>query len=177
MMKKLMFSIVLGVASIATITRADTNNPAGLQTFLDSATSASNYTAVVYASHFDSNNKFGGGVMLLYNIGDYVSAGLGSDYAGEWRMFSGTVNVHKTWNLNSKLSLDTYGIVAAGTSVGGAGTSNGSLATGEGGGAHFNYRINDKWSAGLGGGYIQRQGCGEFSGGSEIVTVSVGFKF
>jgi len=178
-------SLLIGVALLAaTVTHAQTPPvptepppPSQLQSFLDHALQASNITAVAYGTYFNNNHAFGGGVMALYNIGDYVSAGIGSDYAGEWRMFSGTVTAHYHFAVTPKLSLTLYGLAAAGTSVGGAGSDNGSLATGEGGGFHWTYQFNDQWSAGLGAGYIQRQNCGAFSGGSEMMTLSVGLKF
>jgi hypothetical protein len=139
---------------------------------MDHVLSASNYTAAIYGTYFNDNHQYGGGFMFMYNINDYISAGLGSDYAGQWRMFSGTVNVHCTKPINDKLSFTGYGIVAAGTSVGGAGSDNGSLATGEGGGIYGSYKFSDTFSLHLGGGYIQRQNCGTYSGGSEMVTLA-----
>jgi hypothetical protein len=170
-------SILIGVALFAaTVSYAQTNSDVS-QTFIDHALQSSNITGAVYGTYFNQNHAFGGGVMALYNINDYISAGLGSDYAGEWRMFSGTVTVHYHFVVTPKLSLTLYGLAAAGTSIGGAGSDNGALATGEGGGFHWNYQLSDKWSAGLGAGYVQRQSCGDFSGGSEMGTLSIGFKF
>lgn len=176
-MSKSFLALLLCVCGLSV--KAQTNTPpqTGLDVFLEHALQSSNITGVVYGTYFNNNHAYGGGLMALYNIGDYVSAGLGSDYAGEWRLFSGTVTAHYSFNVTSKLSLTTYGLVAAGTSVGGAGTDNGTLATGEGGGVHFNYHFNDAWSAGLGFGYVQRQNCGDFSGGSEMLTASLGWHF
>ena len=171
---------IIGVAALlATGASAQTNidHTTDAQTFIDRALQSSNITAVAYGTYFNNNHAFGGGVMALYNIGDYVSAGLGSDYAGEWRMFSGTITAHYHFDLTPKISLTLYGLAAAGTSVGGAGDANGSLATGEGGGCHFTYAFTDAWGAGLGFGYVQRQNCGDYSGGSEMITATLKLKF
>ncbi len=174
-MKKLI-SLIAILISLVSAKAADTN-AAPVSNSLWDGLSITNIEAVVYGTHFDNNAKWGGGGLLLYKFNGYVSAGLGTDWAGQWRMFNGTLTLHKSWNLTPKLSVTTYGLAAAGTSIGGAATDNGTLASGEGGGAHFNYQINNKWNAGIGGGYVLRQNCGDYSGGSEMVTFSVKYAF
>lgn len=156
---------------------ANTNAVTDASQFLNELKSATNYTLVPYGTYFNSNHKLGGGAMLLYNFNGYVGAGLGTDWAGEWRSFSGTVNAHYTLDVTTNFSATLYGVAAAGSSIGGAGTDNGSLATGEGGGFNLNYQFTPKLNAGAGLGYITRQNCGDFSGGSEMVTVTLGWKF
>lgn len=128
---------------------------------------ASNYTAVAYVDHFDQNNREGGGAMVLYNFNGYTGAGIGADWAGQWRLFTANINVHYTYKLSENWSATGYAIAAIGATSSSAGGDTGAVASGEGAGAYISY----KGKYGFGGNYITRQNCGNFSGGSEAATV------
>ena len=163
---------------------AQTNSPSPFRLALASLGTVSNYDAIPYGTYFNNNSKIGGGLFVLYKWNDLggakglgAGAGMGMDWAGEWRLFDGTVDVNYKYALTPKLDAMIYGLVAAGSSVSGAETANGGLATGEGGGGEINYQFNDKFNAGLGVGYVMRQGCGEYSGGSEMLTLKLHYQF
>jgi hypothetical protein len=131
---------------------------------------ATNYTAVGYMTHFDNNNRQGGGAMLLYNFNGFTGAGVGADWAGQWRLFTANLNVHYTYHLNDNWSITGYGIAAIGATSR-AGGDTGSEASGYGAGAYLSH----KGKYGIGGNYITRQNCGNFSGGSEAITIFKSF--
>ncbi len=171
------------VALFATVGNAQTNSitpsPTSivkdtLQTILDHRT---NVEVAVYGDYFLNNHKVGAGFLALYRLNSVLAVGAGADWAGEWRSISGNVSVNHTFALSGKLSLNTYAIAGALTSLGGAGGDNGLLATVEGGGAQFHYQVNDRWNIGLGSAYLQRQNCGSYSGGSiaGVFTINLGF--
>lgn len=172
-MKKLLLTIGLAV-SLVSVTKAQTNSSSGFNSLLDHAT---NITGVAYGSYFLNNHRVGGGMLALYKLNNTFSIGAGADWAGMWRSVSGDVTINHTWMLNSKLSLDTYGIVAALTSLGGAGSDNGTFATAEGGGAQLRYQFSNSLNIGIGSAYIQRQNCGDFSNGSILGVASINLSF
>lgn len=163
--KHLFFAIWLGLwAALASCQAAHANPTLDL---LKPLATATNWSPTVYATHFDNNNALGGGLLVIYNFNDYVGAGLGADWAGNWRVFGGDLQIKKSFIIWNHI-VTPFAIAGVQSPVGGAGQDNGGLATVVGGGADI--QIWNKLH--IAGGWLNRTSCGTYSGGSEFISAS-----
>lgn len=186
------FSILLGVALLASVTHAQTNidtPPAALGT--NSQTSLgligtglfrlgqqiidatpTNIVIAPYGTYVMQPKKFGYGIGVAYNISlGPVQAGpiILIDHVDEFLAFNGGLtlqaDIHPLahWGITSFV-LTPFGITAAGTSLGGAGKNNGGIQTINSAGADikFGHIWGGQWL--IGGAYGTRTGAGAYSG-------------
>lgn len=129
-----------------TVARAQTNNTAGpaqpdllgsptiqggVQQIVDAVGSATNYAVSVYGTYapdVKNTSKWGGGVLGLYNLNDYVAPAIGVDYLGRFSLISAnmTLQVAVYPFRNSRIVLlrqvmvTPLGIIGAGHPMSGA---------------------------------------------------------
>lgn len=124
------------------------NSSERLWNFFQPLTQATNWAAVpylTYAPDIQSDHKVGGGLLALYNVNEYVGAGLGLDWLGQFNLVSGNVTlrlpVHPLAFIGSEwaknFTVTPFGIGGIATPLGGAGEDNGRAAGIFGGGASF----------------------------------------
>ncbi len=144
--------------------------------FISSA--PTNIAVVPYATYApDAPTKFGGGVMALYNLSQYVGAGVGLDYLGNFTLVAADVEFQLPTHPLSPLGLTNFlftpfTLGGVGTPIGGAGGDNGGLSTAVVvGGAFdpwtlFNAKSPDILGGkiAVGGAYGQRFNAGDYSG-------------
>jgi hypothetical protein len=137
-----------------------------------------NIAVVPYATYApDAPTKFGGGVMALYNLSQYLGAGVGLDYLGSFTLVAADVELQLPTHPLSPLGLTNFlftpfTLGGVGTPIGGAGSANGGLSTAVVvGGAFdpwtlFNAKSPDILGGkiAVGGAYGNRFNAGDYSG-------------
>jgi len=103
-----------------------------------SLVSASNYDGEVYGTYAPKaaagSQKWGGGVLAIYNVSQHVGTGICVDYLGQFSLVSGNVTFKTTfsplagWGI-TWLQLTPNVFVGLGTPLGGAGKANGTVST------------------------------------------------
>ena len=99
--------------------------------------SATNYAVAPYATYAPkAPTKFGGGALVIYNVNQYVGAGAGIDWLGQFNLFSGNLELKlpthpfKTLGGNlATLEVTPFVLGGIGTPTAGAGNANGGLST------------------------------------------------
>lgn len=129
-----------------------------------------NIATSVYGTHFDNNNKYGGGIVATYNFNAYAGTSIAADWAGDWKLFGGGLKLQYPVKWGA-MTVTPFGLFFIQTPLSGASSDNGTLATAEGGG--LNVSIYKKFS--VGGGWVNRTSCGDFSGGSEFLSFTIRF--
>lgn len=160
-MKKLTLSIS-AMLMIAT-SQAQTNTSTASQSWslFKPLLAATNWTVAPYATYAPkAPTKIGGGVLAIYNVNNYVGAGVGVDWLGKFNLFSGNVEIkvpiHPLSFMNSQWAKDFVAapIVLAGlaTPLGGAKQDNGGLTTIIGTGLSFS--ITKAWGGQINAGAV-----------------------
>lgn len=148
------------------------SNAFSLGSAFEPLTHASNYVIAPYFTYApDAPQKYGGGVLAVYNINNYVGAGVGLDWLGQFNMVSGNVQLKLpthplafaggAW---TNVTATPFAIGAIATPLGGAGSDNRSAATIAGAGAAVG--VAD-WLGGkidIGYGWVNWTGAGDYSG-------------
>ena len=179
------------VTNIVVITNTTTaitpSNPwySGLEAVGKDVLNASNVCVAPYATLMTSGaskGKVGGGIIAFYDLNNFVAAGAGVDYMGQFEMVSGNLQLKLPIHPLSSLGWTNFVVVpnviaGLGTPLGGAGTANSSLTSITLAGASFNFATWDNWNIGVGGDYGTRSGAGKYSGneGNVALTFSKGF--
>ena len=165
-------------AATATAQSPDTNAvaPGGLlatgELILKDLQSATNYAVAPYLSYGLNNHKFGGGVLALYNFNNFIGAGIGADYLGQFSLVSGNVELKLPlrplaftgWSFATNIVTTPFIYTGLGTPMSGAGGNNGGISTHIGGG--LNMDVAKLWGGeiSLGGALITRSGAGDYNG-------------
>ena len=174
----LIVAILLALLSpVAARAQTDTNLPTvggGLKQVWDAISlsgigSATNYAVIPYGSYGLNNHKIGGGLLALYNVNNYLGAGLGVDYLGGFSLVSGNVELKLPTRPFSRFGWTNLVVIpfiytGIGTPMSGAGTANGGISTHTGAGAEIDLASFLGGKFGIGGAYITRTGAGSYSG-------------
>ena len=181
----------VNVTNIVVITNTTTaitpSNPwySGLEAVGKDVLNASNVCVAPYGTLMTSGaskGKVGGGIIAFYDLNNYVAAGAGVDYMGQFEMVSGNLQLKLPIHPLSSLGWTNFVVVpnviaGLGTPLGGAGTANSSLTSITLAGASCNFATWDNWNIGGGIDYGARSGAGKYSGNevSVALTFSKGF--
>jgi hypothetical protein len=161
-----------------------TNAPAGwyqpLLNIYQNIASATNIAGAPFAMTLTSGAKsgtWGGGVIGLYNVTDYLGTGIGIYYLGVWYEFNGTVQLQYPLPLTTWLTLAPFVAAGIGTSFAGAGTANGDVDIISQLGVNADLFKLGNWQIGAGGFFGNITGAGQFSGNDAggFVKLSRGF--
>jgi hypothetical protein len=162
-----LWAAIIGCFAVACAETANgqTNAPPPSWISMMPAASVTNIATTVYGSHFDANNKYGGGALLTYNLNSYAGTSIAMDWAGSWKLFGGGLKLQYpfTWG---QFTVTPMALMFIQTPLSGAGAQNGALATAEGGG--FGVNVWKKLDVSFG--WVNRTSCGDFSGGSEFLS-------
>lgn len=135
--------------------------------------SATNIEVVPYLTYAPSApTKYGGGVLAIYNLNNYVGAGAGVDWLGHFSLFSGNVtlkyDIVPFKNSSSAylqgITITPFAIGGLATAIGGAGDNNGGISTIEGGGLSLSGVIPKAPKLKVGGAVVNWTGAGDYSG-------------
>jgi hypothetical protein len=142
-MKKILLTIGLA-ALLAGIAQAQTvTNETLLDKVISDLGGATNYAVEPYATYApNAPTKWGGGLLAVYNVNQYVGVGLGLDWLGEFSLVSGNVTLSLPFHpLSAYPSLVLTPFVLAGiaTPYSGDGKFNGTAATVEDAGAYLKF--------------------------------------
>lgn len=94
-----------------------------------------NYAIAPYATYAPSApKKLGGGLLAIYNVNQYLGAGVGIDWLGQFNLFSGNIQLrlpmHPLANYGwPSLETTPFVMLGLGTPISGAGNNNGGLST------------------------------------------------
>ena len=133
-----------------------------------------NFLVAPYATYApNAPSKFGGGVMAVMNVNNYVGVGVGADYLGGFSMVNASVKLQipikpLTFLGNSSFltnfTVTPFALAGAATPFSGAGHANYSLASIAGGGGNIDIVLvcGGELSAGVA--VINWQGAGAYSG-------------
>lgn len=134
--------------------------------------SATNIAVAPYLTYGLDNHKVGGGILALYNFNDFIGAGIGADYLGEFSLISGNLQLKLPlrplaftgWPWATNLVTTPFAWTGIGTPMSGAGGNNGGISTHIGGG--LNVDVAKLWGGeiSIGGAIIDRTGAGSYSG-------------
>lgn len=175
-MKKLL--IAIGVTLAVTVNAQDTNGLSlgGIERNL---TTATNYGLVTYGLYGLQNHKVGAGALVLYNVNNYIGAGVGAEYVGTFNIVSGNAQLKLPLrpllftgsNLGTNLIVTPFMYAGIGKPTGGTGGAG--VSTHEGTGLVFDFAKFKSWHVGVGGAYIFRQNAGNYSGnyGAGFITL------
>jgi len=144
---------------------------------------ATNWTIAPYATYAPTApTKYGGGVLAVYNVNEYIGAGSGVDWLGEFNLISANVTLRVPTRPFTALGWSNviatpFIIAGIGTPVGGVGVNNGSVSTIEGAGLSLDVGKIKGWNFGLGYAYDNWTGVGDFGGRHHqaFVKLSKGF--
>jgi hypothetical protein len=136
---------------------------------------ATNYAFEPYATYAPKapkGDRVGGGALAIYNLNNYLGAGIGLDYLGHFSLVSGNVSVKYPISVGEQLfSKDAYlhslkfvpfVLGGIGTAMGGTGGS--SISTIEDAGAYFQFGKLAGGKFNIGACYGQWTGAGAYSG-------------
>jgi hypothetical protein len=134
--------------------------------------SSTNYVIAPYVSYGLDNHKVGGGILALYNFNNFVGAGLGVDYVGQFSAISGNVELKLPlrplsftgWAWATNIVTTPFAYSGLGTPMSGAGTKNGGVSTHIGAGLNFDICTLWGGQVSIGGAWITRSGAGDYSG-------------
>lgn len=178
-MKKSQSLILIAfLVSAAFCAKAQTNTNSipwysGLQAIGNDVINATNVAVAPYASVLVTGaekGKVGGGLLALYDINNYVGAGVGVDYLGQWSEFSGNIQIKlpiqplTTFGLTN-FTVTPFILAGIGTPIAGAGTANGGISAITSAGVNLDiYKFSDGWTISAGAAYGTRTGAGNYSG-------------
>jgi hypothetical protein len=113
----------------------------------------------------DKGGTWGGGVLALYNVNNYVGIGIGMYYLAEWYEFNGSVQLQYPMPLWSGFVLTPFVVAGIGTSFAGAGSANGDVDVVSQLGVNLDIvNLGKGWEFGLGGFFGNITGAGPYSG-------------
>ena len=170
-MKKLI-AVIGAVLLLAVTTHAQTNTTTGtsfLSQLWSDLGSATNFAVVPYGSYGLNNHKVGGGALALYNFNNYVGAGIGADYMGQFSLVTANIELKlPTHPLSfvgwTNFTATPFVYSGIGTPMSGAGTANGGISTHLGAGANVDLLKALGGEISVGGAYVARTGAGDYSG-------------
>lgn len=164
-MKKILF---LSLMLSAFVLRAQTNS-------LSLSSAVSNIVVAPYFTHTE-HGDWGGGVLLVYNINDYVGIVAGLDDVNRLQLLSGGIELRKSFLVAGKV-VTPFAIAAMGTPMSGAGNDNNGLSTVTAAGVNVDLLNYKGWTFGIGGAFANWTNAGKESGQAEegFVKVSKGF--
>lgn len=165
---------VASVLALAAVARAQTNPPPSRNILSDLAADlggVTNWIVAPYATYApDAPTKFGGGILALYNFNNYIGAGPGIDWLGEFNLVSANVSLGVTTHpLSGLLGWTNFTVrpfVGGGlaTAISGAGKANGQVSTVEFAGASTHLFTWKKIDFGVGAAYSIWTSAGPYSG-------------
>lgn len=136
---------------------------------------ATNWTVSPYMTYASTApSKFGGGVLCVYNVNNYVGAGAGVDWLGRFNLVScnATLRFPISFTAFGKpLTATPFAVGGIATPFGGTGVNNGNIATIEGAGASVHGLLPK--NIGLGAAYVNWTGAGDYSGRHLEAFVSI----
>jgi len=96
-----------------------------------------NYAGAIYGTYAPkAPTKIGGGILVLYNLNNYVAAGIGGDWLGSFNLVSGNIQLRlPTHPLSfmggnwATLEATPFVLGGIGSPFGGAGSANGGIST------------------------------------------------
>lgn len=166
-MKKLLTTLFIVAATFLASAQTPPPTPSGVlgQVWSDLST-ATNIAVVPYAAYGLNNHKLGGGVLGLYNFNNYVGAGIGVDYVGEFSMVSANIELKLPMRPLAPFGLTNFvatPFVFSGLGTPFSGSSGSGVSTHLGAGANFD--VTKLWGGQLsvGAAYVTRSGAGLYS--------------
>lgn len=182
----LLTAALLALASIARA-QTDTNTPPPSSGFFNDLVNdlgaITNWSAAPYITYApNAPTKVGGGALLLYNLNNYVGAGPGIDWLGDFNLVSANVTLqvptHPFAFLGASNIVATPFVLAGiATPIGGAGTANGNVASIQGLGLNLDLLHIKSLQLGLGYEFSNWTGAGDFSGRHHHVFLALHTKF
>lgn len=184
-MKTKLFAILALAALTLTVrAQADTNAPApsiqhGLTEVWNAVetsgiTTATNYAIEPYATYMakaPAGNKFGGGILAIYNVNNYVGAGLGIDYLGQFSLVSANIAlkmpIHvgtylpSSWTWATNVVVTPFALTGVGTALSGT-SQNISAIEDAGGYLSFGHVLGGRLNVGIA--YGQWLNAGKYTG-------------
>ena len=145
-----------------------------------SIASASNIVIAPFGMTLTSGAKsgtWGGGVLALYNLNNYIGTGVGIYYLGQWFDFNGTVQLQLPIVFSSNIVLTPFIAGGIGTSFAGAGNANGDIDVISQMGVNADLFTIGGWRFGTGGFFGTISGAGQYSGDDAgfFAKISKGF--
>lgn len=165
-MKKTLVSLMLATGLISVGYSQSNDVSSSLLDHFSPLLNATNWTVAPYATYApNAPTKFGGGVLVIYNVSDYVGAGLGVDWLGNLSMTSGNLSLRYPIHVGG-VTATPFVLAALATPVGGAGTDNGGVATIQVAGFAIAtpFKVAGG-NVGFGYAYANWTGAGDYSGG------------
>lgn len=125
----------------------------------------------------DKQGTWGGGVIGLYNVTDYLGTGIGLYNLGGWYEFNGTVQLQYPLSLASWMVVTPFLAAGIGTSFAGAGSANGNVDVISQIGVNADLFKLGNWQFGGGGFFGNITGAGQYSGNDAggFIKISRGF--
>ena len=142
----------------------------GLSAIWQDVKGATNYAIAPYLTYAPkAPTKFGGGILGIYNVNNYVGAAIGLDWLGGFSLVSGNIElklpVKPLANYGyTNLIATPFAIGGIATPYSGAGQANGSLASIEGVGASVDFAHLWGGTFGVGGALVNWTSSGAYSG-------------
>lgn len=119
---------------------------------------ATNYSFEPYATYAPSaphNRQWGGGMLAIYNVNNYLGAGIGADYLGQFTMVSGNIQLKVDTTplaflggFATNIVVTPFALAGVGTPLGGS--SSGPISiTDVGGAVSFGHLWGGRFNTGL----------------------------
>lgn len=199
-MKTRLLLLISAVLALSAVSRAqDTNNASTVFSKLGQGIAAlgssTNWGWVGYGTLGDKTDKsghraWGGGVLGLYSLNDFIALGggvdglTGLDRRGQATIISADIQARlpfhplsgfSTNSFAQKFTMTPYLYTGTGTSFGS--TINSTVIVHEGEGINFDVYSFGTWQIGAGFALIQRQNAGAYSGGYKDIVLSIHHPF
>jgi len=134
--------------------------------------SVTNWVVAPYGTYApDAPTKYGGGIIGFYNINQYVGAGPGVDWLGDFNLVSANLTLRLPIHV-SKITTTPFIIAGLATPISGAGKANGQVATIAGAGLAVDLFKIKKVKVGAGYAYDLWTNAGDFSGKHHQIFIS-----
>lgn len=143
---------------------------------IDLVGSPTNYAAEIYGTYAPkAPTKLGGGLFVAYNFNNYVGAGIGFDWLGNWNLVNGSITLKAPFHITKFLPfnfgtnswvntamLTPYARAGIATAYSGAGSFNGAATVDTALGVYL--KFGHLWGGefNVGGDYAKWQGSGAY---------------
>lgn len=109
---------------------------------------ATNWVVAPFGTYSEADSKYGGGIAAVYNITEAVGSMFRFDYLDRnFNMVSASMELQQPIVIAGKLKVTTFAFSGIATTVGGAGTENGTVQGVFGAGMDFKPVSSKHWSA------------------------------
>ena len=179
--------LLVAASSFLSVASAQTNPPPDQSSVLGGVSqigkaivnaAPTNFVVAPYATYApDAPTKVGGGVLALWNFNEYVGAGMGLDYLGQFWMPSASVQLRLPvkplafmgW---TNFTATPFTLAGIATPLGGAGSDNRNVASILGAGASADVCKLFQGHLAVGGALVKWTGAGDYSGNHYQIFVA-----